>query len=74
MLDIETRRTITKYLDERTDHEVPLFLSNRHKRISEPIEKALFTKGASIIIARLGSLFFELFKFFPGKTGMPVDR
>ena len=33
-LNAETRRALTKYLEERADDEVALFLSNRHKRIS----------------------------------------
>lgn len=33
-LNAEARRALMKYLEERTDSEEPLFLSNRHKRIS----------------------------------------
>ncbi|OZM56881.1 integrase [Lottiidibacillus patelloidae] len=33
-LNSEARRTITRYLEERTDSEIALFLSNRGKRIS----------------------------------------
>lgn len=33
-LNVETRRVLTKYLDERTDNGDALFLSNRQKRIS----------------------------------------
>ncbi len=33
-LNAETRRALTKYLEERADGEEPMFLSNRHMRIS----------------------------------------
>ncbi|RJX23426.1 MAG: integrase [Dethiobacter sp.] len=33
-LNAETRRALTKYLEERTDGKKPLFLSNRFRRIS----------------------------------------
>ncbi len=48
-LNAETRRALTKYLEERADHETPLFISNRHKRISaRAVQHVAETLGVNV--------------------------